>query len=294
MLEKKEKPNNQSLIFLGLVLVAFAIILYPGSDFLFDGVIRTEDGTPVEVIDVAIQDQTTELIDLYLVRHLANITLLQNYPIGVNRINISSTVTPQVMNMVCLKEGRHFYQAEITAVSSLGDNNYQLTLDSPLDYAFTTNGGCSLNDKNMNVLGSIDNPVVFSVSPRGLNVSWDINWILFHIHDNSPMDGSTFGGIPKLTNGVVLRSVDGITKNIGNYKYNSDFWHINGEVIYDDKAPAGEYGLASIKRFNGQAYNGVVVRLDNTTGATIEVLIQNDLRALGAFHITVHGQVVMP
>lgn len=243
-------------------------------------------------LDVAIQDQTSEPISLFLTRNLANITLLNNYNINDKIIDINSNIAPVVSNMICLKEQTHFYQGEIVAVTSLGGNNYRITLDSPLDFNFSVLGGCSLRSRNLAVNGAVT-PVSFSVSPSNLkNVSWDITWIEFHIVDNVDMDSGKFGGIPKLTNGVVFRHTDGITKNIANYKYNSDFRHYNGNLEFDPKAPAGQYGLSSMKIFGGQENQGIVIRLNSETNDMFEAIIQDDLTGLTSFHIVIHGHRV--
>ena len=266
-----------------LILILFLLALFSGCSSI--------NSITIDKVDVAIQDQTTEVIDLFLTRYISDITLTKSYEIDDNYINFTSSVAPVQGNMICLKENDHFYQGEITSVSSLGGNTYQVRLDSPLDYDYTILGSCSLRSKSLAVDGSVT-PVIFEVSPSNLNVSWDINYIVFHIQDNVAIDSDTFGGLTKLTNGIVLRNVDGITKNIANYKYTSDFRHHNFYADYDDRAPAGQFGFSSMKIFNGQANSGVVIRLDSATNDTLQIIVQDDLTGLTAFHVIAHGQVV--
>lgn len=250
-------------------------------------------------VEVAIQDQDTRIIDLRLSQFIANLTLLDNYSINDYYINISSTTPPTTAYEVCLKEGTEFYQGEILQVTSLGGNNYQLLLDKPLDYAYTTAGGCSLRNTDWAVAGSLGNPITFSVSPAKLeNVSWDITRIILTcIGDgagasNDAPDLSTFFTMNAITNGIVFRTVDGETVNIFNAK---DNFHLNSEA-YDlaiyPKSRAGLFGVAVRRSFNGPDKNGVVIRLDSETSDSFELIVRDDLTDMTECHAVVQGHEV--
>lgn len=253
----------------------------------------TNDGTGIEV---KVQDQSTEIIDLHLSVLKNAITINVNTAIGQKIVNIKSIgYTPLVGDMACFKEGTAFYQGEITAVASLGSDNYNITLDSPLDYAYTTAGGCSLRNSNLNVNGSVT-PVIFSVSPKNLaaGTKWDITRMLFQIVDDTIMDDAKFGGITALTNGIVVRKKDGTYKNIFNIKANSDFALHAFDIAYSDKAPTGSYGFRVRRSFNGFDKNGVVIRLSADTEDELQVIVQDDLTGLTKFEVVAQGHIVEP
>lgn len=242
---------------------------------------------------INIQDQTSEIIDLHLTQIIDTLTIDVNTAIDDVVVRISSDTLPVVGNVVCFKEGTAFYQGEILAVSLVAGTQYDITLDTPLDYAYTTAGGCSLRSEDLNVNGSVTKQI-FAISPANLQAGtkWDIVRIIFVITDDVVMDDEKFGGLTALTNGIVLRRVDGTYKNIFNVKTNADFIAHSYDVDYSAKAPAGFYGFRCRRTFGGQDKNGVVIRLDADTSDELQVIVQDDLSALTRFHVIVQGHVV--
>lgn len=241
--------------------------------------------------DVNIQDQTTEIIDLHLSKSVQVLTIVSNTNIDDTTVTISSGVEPTDGNIVCFKEGSAFYQGEILSHAANG-GNWDVVLDTPLDYAFTTVGGCSERSTNLAVNGSVT-PQIFTVSPKNLNaeVEWDVVRVMGQIISSSSMDDGTFGGLSALTKGIVFRVVDGITKNIFNAKTNGDLKAHMYDVSYSDKAPAGKYGLAFRRTFGGQSKNGVVIRLCAVSEDEFQVIIQDDLSLLDKFEVIVQGHI---
>ena len=244
-------------------------------------------------VDVAVQDQVTLPINLYFSENLANITLNTNYNIGDKQISINSPVAPVVDNLICLKEGSAFYQEEITAVTAQGANNYLITLRSPLDFDFTTAGGCSIRNNDLSVDGSVT-PRTFTISPTGLNVSWHINKVIFHCEDETAMDSSKFCGMTALPNGLVLTRVNGVTKKLLTIETNGDFNEHDAPVIYETKAPAGVYSMYATKTFNGHDYSGVALEIMNNTGDTLKVTVYDNLIPINHLHVVAIGHVVYP
>lgn len=242
--------------------------------------------------NVMIQDQSTEIIDLHVTREVQEIDIVTNTSLYDTTITISSSAEPTDGNMVCLKEGTSFYQGEILSHSANG-GNWDVNVDNPLDYAYTTQGGCSERSFQLNIDGSIT-PVVFSVSPSNLNkdVKWDITRVMGAITDTVAMDDDKFGGITKLAKGILLRCVNGTVKNIFNAKSNSDIRVHAYDLTYSDKAPAGSYGLNFRRTFAGQDKNGVVVRLSAERQDELQVLVQDDLTGLSSFTMVAQGHLV--
>jgi len=262
-----------------------------------------DDSIPLEAngaIPVNIQDQHTEIIDLVLHRELDNVTLNQTYSIGDTSIIIETTgVTPTAGHTVCFKELSAFYQANIIAVTPIAGNFYNVTLDTPLDYSFSSNMNGCLSTTNMAIDGSVT-PQTFHITPEGLSdgEEWDITRIIFVLagegigaQNDKPDDGD-FGVTSVLTNGIVLRSVNGVTKNIFNVKRNGEFRLRAYDVTYTDKSKAGLYSVGVRRSFSGTDKNGVTVRLTASSKDTIEVIIQDDLTEMFGMKAVVQGHRV--
>lgn len=243
--------------------------------------LETQNGLPV-----ILQDQYTEVIDIFMCQLLNTVTLASNATLDSRTITLVAGHGVVAGNTICLKEGSHFSQMDVLSV-----NVNVITFDTPLDFGYTTAAIAQRTTKNMAVNGSLT-PQVFRITPVGLTVKFDITKIIFHIEDNAVMDTHKFGGITALTNGVIFRKKDGIYKNIFNIKSNGDFAHHNDTLEYDDKAPAGVYGLRSIRNIAGQNNDGVVIRLDPASNDELQIIIQDDLTGIDEFHCVARGSIV--
>lgn len=275
-----------------------------GSTTFYDnGFICDRNGDCIELEDgnlpISIQDQHTEIVDLRLSKIISEINITKNTTIDDRFINITSNVLPSINDLVCFKEGTAFYQAEILSIISLGGNQYTIEVDKPLDFAFTTDGGCSIRDDDWAVDGSIT-PQIYSVSPSGLydNVSWDITRvILVCLGDGTTApdpipDMSSFFTMDAITNGIVFRSVNGITKNLFNVK---DNFHLVSETYDLTFYPASRFGLFAVtsrRSFSGFDKNGVTIRLEAITNDRFDLIIQDDLTDMEQCHAVVQGHVV--
>lgn len=242
---------------------------------------------------VNIQDQTTQVIDLHAHRNIAELTLVQNTTINTNTVVIAHNATVAVGQVICFKEDGRFSQAEVISIAAdtpvAGQDT--LSLDTPMDYPYTINAESVHNgDFNLNVNGDVT-PVAFHISPPN-NTEWDVVRMIIQIEDGTAMDSSKFGGLPALTKGVIMRKKDGTYYNLFNAKSNSDFAVHAYDISYDDKAPAGVFGVRTRRTFGGQSKNGVVVRLDGSAGDEFQAIIQDDLTGLTKFHLVVQGHIV--
>lgn len=247
-----------------------------------------------QIVDVYLQDQHTEIIDLHVSRQIQEISIASNTALNDRTITITSSLEPTNGNIICLKEATAFYQGEILSHSANGDD-WDITLDTPLDYAYTTSGGCSERSIDLNVNGSVT-PIEFTVSPADLafNTKWDITRMLITINDATAMDDGKFGGVNALTNGIVIRVENSYTKNIFNAKTNGDLASHMYDVQYIDATlgPGGQYALRGRRSFSGQDKNGVVIRLNANTDDAFKVVVQDDLTGLTKFHIIIQGHIV--
>jgi hypothetical protein len=256
---------------------------------------ESEDGriiadTDGPYVDVKIQDQTTEIVDLHLFRNDGTFEIASPVAIDDTSLTVIDATGITAGTTLCFQEGTAFMQADVLTVVGT-----TLTIDTPFDFPFTTSGGCSFGTNNLAVDGSVA-PQIFSVSPKNLvdGARWDIVRLMISITSDTAMDDGKFGGIPKLTKGIVIRAKDGIHKNIFNAKSNGDFGLHNYDAQYvdDTLGPAGLYGFRSRRTFGGQNKNGVVIRLNAITDDEIQVIVQDDLTGLESFEAVVQGHVV--
>ena len=248
--------------------------------------------------DVAIQDQTTPDISLYLGNDLDTFTLTANRSIDDEIFNIITTgVTPVAGNFIFLKEGEGFTQVEIITVTPVAGNEYTIKIAIPLDFPYTTAAMGQLQTVNMNVDGSIT-PVKFDVDLTGLNpgVKWDINRMIVTSTMTTAGDDGLFANLAKLTNGVYYRTKNGITKNLFNARENADFAdESGGDVTYPPRSGGGgTFGMRARITFNGLDKRGVAKRLYASTGDEFQSFVRDDLTAVSLIRLRtkIQGQVV--
>lgn len=225
-------------------------------------------------LDVNIQDQTSELIDLYMLELSAAITpnLTQGSSIDDFSITVDSVagILDTGVHGINISENGKTFQAIVTDVTGL-----VITFNTPLDIDITTDAIVEIALWNMAVDGSATSRIFYVAPPAG--VKWDITRIIFGMTGTAAMDDTTFGPIGVLSKGVVLRIVNGRTKNIFISADNGGLAERMYDLSYPAKVPAGTYALRGRRTFAGQDKNGVVIRLDGDEGDRLEWIIQDDL-----------------
>ena len=221
--------------------------------------------------------------DYYLYRTDATVSITTNTSIDDKSINVNSTVGVVVGDVITIYEYIYMFQSLVTAT-----NATHITFGSPLDFNFTSNALVEIGEWNMAVDGSVT-PQIFTIkSPP--NQSIHIHGYRSSILDTTDMDDGKFGGITQLTNGVIYRYVNGITKNLCLIVNNLGFYEIGFVTEYSDKAPAGQYGFRARKDIPN--LNGVAITLDYSDASEFQVHIQDDLTALDLFATIINGHMV--
>jgi len=235
--------------------------------------------------DIFIQDPAQFIVGVRLTNvEKSDITLTSPTSIDDTVVSVSAGHGFSAGKLICIREGLRNYQGYVLSVST-----NDITVDVPLDFAYTTDAYVSRGSDSMNVDGSSTN-VSFTTSPPS-GATWHITQVVFHIVDNVDMDTSKFGGIASLTNGCLLRVVDGYTKNIMNVKNNGQLAEHAYELEYVAKAPAGSYEVRAKKTFNGLENLGVVIQLDGSTQDSLRLIVRDDLTDLSDFHVMAFGHV---
>jgi len=247
------------------------------------------------VRDVSVQDQTTPIVDLNFTLEIDTIVLLGSIAVNDISFGIQVLTTPLVGDVISLKDldGLSFYQGGITSVTPISGDDYTVVVDTPVDAAFVVGDTAALETDDLAVNGSVT-PVVFSISPIGLfaGVEWDIVRILASILGTGAMGDGLFGNLTALTNGIVIRIDNGITKNVFNAKTNGEIRDHAFDLMYADKPPAGQEGMSFRRTFGGQSKNGVVVRISSEAGDGLKCIIQDDLTSLVSFKMVAQGHTV--
>lgn len=304
----KEKKETNGILLIGLGLIALVLVITGSSQQISVAIVPdnlTISNLPIDTsgnLEVAIQDQFTEIIDLKLFRATDIMIILDDTIIGSHSINVSTPTTPTIGDVACLKHntGSAFMQAEILTVAAIGIDEYELGLDTPVDFVFTTGDECDFGTTNWAVDGSIDHQS-FTVSPGGLlnTTKWDIVRIILLCEGNAVTgpddtpDGTSFFTMDAITNGIYLRTVDGTIKNIFNSKSNNDLilrmYDVNVNTV---KNRFGLYTVSTRRTFAGQDKNGVTIRLNALGQDSIELVIQDDLTPMNLCEAVVQGHIV--
>ncbi len=243
--------------------------------------------------DVNIQDQHTRPFDFRL--HTAtnsDISLAVSPTVNTKTVTLAPghLVVPG-LTLAIIEEVAGVKEPEIFTGKVLTVVGDVLTLDMPVSYPFSVVGPKMFTaDRNMNVDGSVA-PVVFALT-NILSIPIDVVRFIFHITSSTSMDDGKFGGRVALPNGILLRKkrADGYYTNYWNIKTNGQFGEIAFDKYYDDKAPAGVYGMTCRITYAGQSKHGVTIRLN--PGEAIELVVQDDLSTQVEFGTTTEGHLV--
>lgn len=245
--------------------------------------------------DVYIQDQTTPPFDLYFAQAQgAPTTLTIGTTIDDTTITVASVANIALGDYIGIFSGasgeNRFYFGEVLGVSGL-----IVTLDTPLDFAFSAGDSVQSTTRDLNVAASRIAPQTFSVRGPGTGspVSIDITRLLFSLITAAAGELQDFGDIAGgLLNGIVLRRNNGFITNIANIKTNRDLKNLAYDYTSFDAANPGqgEYGSATRYTFGGQDKHGVVIRL--SANESLDLIIQDDLSSLSSFRIIGAGHQV--
>lgn len=246
--------------------------------------ISTAHTEPDGAIRTQIQDNyQAEIISVKMCRKLADVSLAVNTAVDNRTVTLAGGHGTVVGNVLCLRQDGRYYQGIVTVVAT-----NVITLNMPLDYAFTTSAVAFRSSDAVNVDGSAT-PVIFALSPPS-GTKWDIYGVSLVMQDDVAMDDGKFGGITALTNGLLFRKKDGDYKNVLFSRSNGEFALKGSTTKYNDKAPAGVYGVTIDTRFP-DTY-GAVLRIDAEMGEEMQLIVQDNLTGLSSFLAVAYGHKV--
>ena len=232
---------------------------------------------------VNIQDQHSETVDLYLYRLDASPTLTSSIAVDDVIFDIDTNADISNGDVITIYEGTYFYQALVTSSTVI-----TVTVSTPCDKVFTVAATVEVGPWNMAVDGTT--PQTFKIHPPA-GLDFDIYGLTISGLSASSMDATTFLGIAGgITNGLLLRQVNAITKNLGLIVNNLGFEEFGYTVTYTTANKFSEYGVVMHK--NISATNGVSLRLGGTTSDEIQAIIRDNLSVESLLAIIVKGHVV--
>ncbi len=164
-----------------------------------------------------------------------------------------------------------------------------LTLDRPLDMSMAIGSSVLATAIDMNVVGSLASPIVFSIEPNSTE-HWHIISFILGATFSSDTDDSKFGNLAALTNGCTLRNYNGTTgvyQTLTNWKTNSDIKLDMYDLPYTSKSGGGKFGMNG----NGDIKNrtGSAPHINGALGDKLELWIQDDLSSLTTFRLKAQG-----
>lgn len=250
-------------------------------------------GNPINslngAIDIHLADVHQIVINDYIHAHGASTTLTA----AVNAGDISIAVTSTAPFLI----GSYVHLGIIPAptepvhpqITDIVGN--VLFLDRPIDFNYANGENVSLSVVDMSSqIGSLTTPIVYRYFPQSNRIEHIKQIILSMDHASAGAD-DLFGGIPRLTNGVVFRvQISGQIGTFTNWKNNSDIKLDVGpeRVVYAAKSGPGDFGTSARGSFGDL---DVTIILNDANGDFLEVLIQDDLTALTDFRIKTQGHV---
>ena len=251
------------------------------------------DNVPVTIISplesngavpVNIQDQHTEGVCLYLYRTDATPTLTSSIAIDDTVFDIDDNANISDGDAITLFEGIKFYQSLV--VSSTATT---VTVATPCDKIYTVAASIEVGPWNMAVDGSTVSQTFHIHPPPG--VDFDIYTITISGLDDLGMDSTTFLGIVDgITNGVVIRAVNGTIKNMGLFVNNLGLEEFGYSMRFPPINKKSEYGM--VARKNIRESNGISIRLRGADEDTIEVIIRDALQSQSLMAVIMNGHVV--
>jgi hypothetical protein len=214
---------------------------------------------------------------------------LSSPTLAVNAVALAKTCTMTAGhgivtgNTLVFEEGNRFSQYQVVNVAT-----NVITLDTPLEYAYTTAATIDRAIINLAVDGSVT-PLIYHIHPPG-NTIWYISQLSILIQSTSDMDTGKFGSLTALTNGIVFRYNDaGTYYNLMAAQTNGDFLSHGWNLQFDTKAPSGVYGVSAVKNCESECGSGIFLM---NSSDYIEVVVQDNLSTLSLINIGINGVII--
>ena len=255
--------------------------------------VRNLSDRVTKTVDVNVQDQTSPslIIKFNRVTNETSLAAAVNIDDRIISVVDATGIIENSYLIIFSGDDDRYFICSVTGVSGT-----DISVDSPLDFAFSSGSNVHVATTDLSVDGS-STPVVFGIRGSGeteaVNVAIDITRVVFSCIADSAVDYSLFADISKLTNGLVLRHRKLDSKyNIFNVKSNREIAGImyDFDILSASNPAQGVDGFKGRLTFAGQNKIGVVKRL--RPGEDLEVIISDDLSGITEFEMIAEGHVV--
>jgi len=244
-------------------------------------------------LDVHIKDVHDTAISKYFHRHTGvSDTIAVASLKGDTAITVYDGTLFAVLDYLHIKDT--IYESTFPQITAISGNT--LTLDRPLDNAYSIGDDVSIVIIDMNEVGTLASPISFKFTPI-VGETWHVVRIIFTMTHGTEGDLGLFGDISSLTNGVVLR----VYNASANQYATLAAWKNNGEIKDDmyfldfDLRTATFFGTGGTNGTTGKGDikdgSGAVPKLNGTDGDYMELLIQDDLSSLNTFRLKGQGHL---
>ena len=245
-------------------------------------------------IDVNVQDQATRTIINPFSQLQHQTTLTVEAAKDDRTVTVDSTGSIAVGDLITLFSP---LDKRFMASNCLSFTATTITIDMPVDFEYPIGAYVDIGDTNLAVDGSVT-PQIFGLRndqgtpPEGLDVTGDITTFIFQCETVNAVDLSTFGDIAGgLTNGLVMRRVDGIYQNIFNVHNNGDI----AGIMFDwtpysaQNVNQGQNGFIARLTLGGQSQMGGVQRIK--LGEDLQIIVQDALQTITRLIVTAEGHL---
>lgn len=244
--------------------------------------------------DVSRQDQTTDRISLFLAEIIDPVVSISGANLDAESFNVTVTsIAPIVGNFICMQENEKITQVEIIGVTPVSGNEYTIDIAIPLDYGYSNNAGCSIQNVDINKNAS-STDISFSIKPA--SGAWDITRMMISMVLGTAGDDGKFGNIDALDpdESQYFRKEDTeLSQNLFSVRDNSDFRLEGYDVSYPIRSGGGgDFGMGGRVTYAGEDKSGVVIRLSASSNESYKTVIRSDLTGIAKYRIKAQGHVV--
>jgi hypothetical protein len=172
----------------------------------------------------------------------------------------------------------------------------RITLDTPIDFSFKAGNTAACFTRDLNVDGRKvadggPGPQIFSIQV-GPNATQgiEITRLMISMYTDGAVDLGSFGNLTSLTNGCVLRRVNGVVHNIYNVKNNGELANITFDYDPYTEIGQGQDGCKFRNTYNGEDKHDTAIVLE--PGDELQWIVQDDLTGLDQFRVLAEGHYV--
>jgi hypothetical protein len=214
-------------------------------------------------------------------------TLAVAASVGDTAVTVTNGAQFTVGQEVFIEEG-NVYQPGTVVITLISVNI--LTLDRPLDSAYTTSATVEVVNTNLvtTTPGSLGAPQIFCLRPPpgGDQSVWHIDRLLISATSASALDDSKFVSINPLPNGLTMRELKSQNFTLNNWKTNSEMRLSFYDISYVDKTGGGLNGMSGRYTFKRV---DTIVEIDGSQGEELQLLVQDDLTGITSLKVTAQG-----